>query len=309
MLRTRNVACVAAVAVGLTLIPASAAMADNTANSARTRKQSASERKQNRRIAALIVKTAKLTTDLTALDGKVTTQGTKIDDIDTRLKGIEAGVPQVLDGLTKLADAATQLKTGLEAAGAGLTKLGAAYQAVEYGRASLFYTNGTAVAGTAVTSADIPDDGNAINVAEDAIVAIPTTAATTINLRAAIRSAESDGDDAAKTAGQAGGFIQVYNGTNGDSIACAGSTAPLGIFGTQPGDSIVTPSGTVTNLPLKNIPGGNLRTDTTHPDGTSTSLLPAACTIAGATAGDVYKVHYSVAFLDIPTTTTPGPTE
>jgi hypothetical protein len=263
--------------------------------SARTTRQSAAERKQNRKIAELVVKTVKTAGDVAALT-------TTVGGIDARLKVIEGAAPQIIDGLTKLKD-------GLTTAGAALQKLGDAYQAVEYGRAALFYTNGTAVAGTAVTSADIPDDGNAINVAEDAIVAIPTTAATTINLRAAIRSAESDGDDAAKTAGQAGGFIQVYNGQTGASITCQGSTAPLGIFGTQPGDPIVTPSGTTMLLPLKNIPGGNLRTDTTHPDSTSTSLLPAACNIPGATAGDVYKVHYSVNFLDIPTSTTPGPKE
>jgi hypothetical protein len=298
MHKRRKLLWLVVLVMGLALIPAAGASASK-----------ASEKKQNKAIAKVAKAVTTVSNQVTALTTKVTTQGTAIDGlntkataIDNRLKTIEAGVPQVLDGLN-------QLKTGLETAGAGLTKLGAAYQAVEYGRAQLFYTNGTAVAGTAVTSADIPDDGNAINVADDAIVAIPTTAATTINLRAVIRSAESDGDDAAKTAGQAGGFIQVYNGQTGVPIPCAGSTAPLGIFGTQPGDSIVTPSGTVTNLPLKNIPGGTLRTDTTHPDSTSTSLLPAACTIPGATGGDIYKVHYSVNFLDIPTSTTPGPTE
>jgi hypothetical protein len=268
---------------------------------AKTR-SSAAEQAQNHRITK-VIKQARVTTLRVAalsntvgnLTQVVTANGQKLTDltifanaIDGRLKGIEAAAPTII---------------------AGLTKLGAAYPAVEYGVAKLFYTNGSAVAGTSITSADIPDDGNAISTDEDAIVAIPTTAATTINLRAVIRSAESDGDDAAKTAGQAGGFIQVYNGNTGAPVPCAGSTAPLGIFGTQPGDSIVTPSGTVNTLPLKNIPGGNLRTDTTHPDGSSTSLLPAACTIPGATAGDVYKVHYSVNFLDIPTSTTPGPTE
>jgi hypothetical protein len=304
MLRTRNVACVAAVAVGLTLIPASGAMADNTANSARTRKQSASERKQNRRIAALIVKTAKLTTDLTALDGKVTTQGTKIDDVDTRLKAIEGAAPQIIDGLTKLKD-------GLTAAGDGLTKLGAAYQAIEYGRAGLF-ASGTATptlaAGGTVTSADIPDDGNPVSVNEDAIVVAGATGQLDLNLRAAIRSNESDGDDAAETAGQAGGYLFVVNLDTGVRVACGGAPNPPGIFGTVAGDSIVTPSGTVTNLPLKNIPGGVLRTDTTKPDATSTSLLPANCSF-GAGVGTTYSVHYSVNFLDIPTTTTPGPTE
>lgn len=298
--RRMPLALIAAAVMVLALVAAGPA-------SAYSASEKASERKQNTRIKSALrgVSAQKLVND------SQTTQLTSIEtlakSVDARLKVIEGAAPAIIDGLTQLKDAATQLKTGLETAGAGLTKLGDAYQAVEYGRASLFYTNGTAVAGTAMTSADIPDDGNTVSVVDDAIVAIPTTAATTINLRAAIRSAEEDGDSASDTAGQAGGFIQVYNANTGAPIPCAGSTAPLGIFGTVPGDSIVTPSGTVTNLPLKNIPGGNLRTDTTHPDGTSTSLLPAACTIAGATAGDIYKVHYSVNFVDIPTSTSPGP--
>ena len=91
-------------------------------------------------------------------------------------------------------------------------------------------------------------------------------------------------------------------------VACGGAPNPPGIFGTVAGDSIVTPSGTVTNLPLKNLPGGIARTDTTHPDASSTSLLPAPCQF-GATPGAVYEVYYNVNFVDIPTSTTPGPTE
>jgi hypothetical protein len=304
MLRTRNVACVVAVAVGLTLIPASGAMADNTASSARTSKQSASERKQNRRISQLIAKTATLTTNLAALNTKVTDQGTKLNGVDTRLAAIEAAAPQIIDGLTKLKD-------GLTAAGDGLTKLGAAYQAIEYGRAGLFASGAatpTLAAGGTVTSADIPDDGNPVSVNEDAIVVAGATGQLDLNLRAAIRSNESDGDDAAETAGQAGGYLFVVNLDTGVRVACGGAPNPPGIFGTVAGDSIVTPTGTVTNLPLKNIPGGVLRTDTTKPDATSTSLLPANCSF-GAAIGTTYSVHYSVNFLDIPTTTTPGPTE
>jgi hypothetical protein len=160
-----------------------------------------------------------------------------------------------------------------------------------------------------VTSADIPDDGNAITTGEDAIVVAGAGATTeSLNLRAAIRSNESDGDDAAKTAGQAGGYIFVVNNDTGVRVPCTGAPNPPGIFGTTTGDSIVTPSGTVTNLPLKNIPGGVLRTDTAKPDATSTSLLPLACSFT-ATPGATYEVHYSVNFVDIPTTTTPGPTE
>lgn len=255
------------------------------------------------------------------------------------LAGVLAAAPQIVDNLTKLGAAvqneiAPGLKTladvvqnqigpGLKQLSdavtgqiaPGLTKLGDAYGAVEYGRAALF-VGGTSTpvlpAGGSVTSADIPDDGNAISVGDDGVVVAGTGTGLpgdtlTIDLRAAIRSAEADGDSAAKTAGQAGGFLMVRNADTGARVACTGAPNPPGIFGTQAGDSIVTPTGTVTNLPLKNIPGGVLRTDTSKPDATSTNLLPATCTITGVNAGTTYNVHYSVQFVDIPTSATPGP--
>ena len=289
------VALLAALAV--LVVPAASLAAPNT------------DSKQNARI-------AKHSKSIQKLGGAVATIGASLKSVDNRLKTIEGAAPQIIDGLTQLKDAATKLKDGLTAAAAGLTKLGDAYQAVEFGRAGIFAATGgtgtpTVVAGGTVTSADIPDDGNSVTTGDEAIVAAPSSGGPhtmAINLRAAIRSAESDGDSAAKTAGQAGGFVQVSNLTTGASVACIGSPAPGGIFGTQPGDSIVTPSGTVTNLPLKNIPGGLLRTDTTAPTTSSTSLLPAACSFAAAD-NDVFRVHYSVNFVDIPTSTTPGPTE
>jgi hypothetical protein len=305
MKKRRTVAWLLTVAVGLLLVPAVNAMAS-----------AQSEKKQNTRITKVVKATAKLAVKVAGVTKTVGDHTKSLADLQTadtalsgRIKAIEDGVPTVIDGLTKLGAAAAALKTGLETAGAGLTTLGDAYKAVEYGRAGLFLTNAGAVAGTTVTSADIPDDGNAITIDEDGLIAAAAPGAVTVDLKAAIRSAESDGDDAAKTAGQAGGFVQVSNLTTGASVTCTGSPAPGGILGTQAGDSIVTPSGTVTNLPLKNIPGGALRTDTTKPDSSSTSLLPAVCGFAAANTGDVFRVHYSVNFLDIPTSATPGPKE
>jgi hypothetical protein len=290
-----------ALAVGLMLVPTTDAMGISRA--------SAREQVQNQRITRVIQTTRAIALKLGSLGGDVKKQGTSIadlttktDGIDGRLKAIEAAAPVIIDALGKL-------KTGLETAGAGLTKLGAAYQAVEYGRAGIFASNATVAAGSAVTSADIPDDGNAVTTGEDAIIVSNAAGAVGIDLRAAIRSNESDGDSSSKTAGQAGGYLFVVNLDTGVRVACGGTPNPPGIIGTTPGDSIVTPSGTVTTLPLKNIPGGVLRTDTTKPDATSTSLLPAACQFAAGAAGITYSVHYSVNFLDIPTSTTPGPTE
>jgi hypothetical protein len=311
MMRGRTCAALAAVAVGLLLVSATTASA--------AVRGSAREQAQNHRISRVIEVTRQITLKVGNLTGTLRSAGvvlaghsqqlqslqTLTANIDGRLKTIEAAAPQIIDALTKL-------KAGLEAAGAGLQKLGDAYQAVEFGRAAVSPgdTDLTVAAGGAGTSADIPDDGNAISVSDDAIVVAGAGATgETLNLRALIRSAESDGDVSSKTAGQAGGFIQVTNADTGVRVACSGAPNPPGIFGTTPGDSIVTPSGTTTSLPLKNIPGGNSRTSTTEPTGANgTSLLPAPCAFAAA-PGTTYKVHWSVQFLDIPTSTTPGPTE
>jgi hypothetical protein len=311
MKRGRIRAALGAVAVGLLLVFATTATG--------AVRGSAREQAQNHRISRVIEVTRQISvkvgnlagnirnagTVLTAHEQKIGALQTQTGNIDGRLKLIEAAAPQIIDALTKL-------KAGLEAAGAGLQKLGDAYQAVEYGRAAVSPGDAdlTVAAGGAGTSADIPDDGNAISVNDDAIVVAGAGATTeSVNLRALIRSAESDGDSSSKTAGQAGGFIQVSNADTGARLACTGAPNPPGIFGTTPGDSIVTPSGTTTTLPLKNIPGGHSRTDTTEPTGANgTSLLPAPCAFA-ATPGTTYRVHWSVQFLDIPTSTTPGPTE
>jgi X-X-X-Leu-X-X-Gly heptad repeat protein len=309
MHKRRTVAWLVAVAVGLTLIPATGAMAQDVGAASETRAEKRKERRQNaritrvvRRVATVQTNVATLTTAINGAGAALADLNAKADGIDARLKVIEGAAPQIITGLG-------QLKTGLETLAAGTTRLGDAFQAVEYGRAGIFASNGTVAAGSAVTSADIPDDGNAITTGEDAIVVSQAAGAVGIDLRAAIRSNEEDGDDTSETAGQAGGYLFVVNLDTGVRVACGGAPNPPGIFGTTPGDSIVTPSGTVTNLPLKNIPGGVSRTDTSKPDATSTSLLPAACQFGAAAAGITYSVHYSVNFLDIPTTTTPGPKE
>lgn len=269
---------------------------------------------------------------------RLSTLGKELGALNTRLKSAEGGVgtilaaaPQLVSGLQTLAGVVQnqigpgllQLKNVLEKqvqpalvrvrdeVVPGLQRLGSAYQSVEYGRAGIFAGGpanpASTIPGQFTTSADIPDDGNTITTNESAFVVAQATDTMTIDLRAAIRSAESDGDSTSETAGQAGGFVFVRDGT-GARVACAGAPNPPGIFGTTAGDSIVTPGGTVTNLPLKNIPGGVPRTDTAAPTSSSTSLLPAACSFA-ATIGSVYEVHYSVNFVDIPTSTSPGPTE
>jgi hypothetical protein len=273
---------------------------------------SAREQAQNHRISRVIETTRQITLKLGNLTGTLGNVGKAIvgheqrlqsletlgGNLDGRLKVIEAAAPQILDALTQLT--------------AKLTELGSAYKAVEFGRASLSPGDAdlTIAAGGANTSADIPDDGNTVSVVDDAVIVAGAGSTTeTLDLRALIRSAESDGDVSSKTAGQAGGFIQLFNSDTGARVACTGAPNPPGILGTTAGDTIVTPSGPTTTLKLKNIPGGRLRTDTTEPTAPNgTSLLPVACTFT-ATPGGTYRAHWSVNFVDIPTSTTPGPTE
>jgi hypothetical protein len=301
MRKRRTIAWLVAAAVGLTLVPAMDAAAKS--------RSSAAEQTQNHRISRVVkqarataLKVASVIHTLSNLNKIVADNGqhiinltTQANGIDGRLKGIEAAAPIII---------------------AGLTKLGAAYPAVEYGRAGIFVSGATptVAAGGTVTSADIPDDGNTITTGENAIVVAGAAGAMTIDLKAGIRSAESDGGpneggSSSTTAGQAGGYLYVVDLDTGLRVACGGGPPnPPGIIGTTPGDSIVTPSGTVTNLSLKNLPGGFERTDTTQPNSSSRSLLPGPCGFAAA-AGHTYQVHYSVNFVDIPTSTTPGPTE
>jgi hypothetical protein len=311
MKRGRTCAALVAVALGLLLVP--------VANASPVRAASTHEQTQNRRIAAVAATTRQISQKVAKLTGTLGKLGATVvgntqqlqslqtltTNIDGRLKTIEAAAPQILDGLAKL-------KAGLETAGAGLQTLGDAYKAVEYGRAALSAGDAdlTIAAGGANTSADIPDDGNTVSVVDDAVIVAGAGATNeSLDLRALIRSAESDGDLSSKTAGQAGGFIQVFNSDTGARVACTGAPNPPGIFGTTAGDTIITPGGPTTALKLKNLPGGQLRTDTTEPTGANgTSLLPVGCTFP-ASPGTTYRAHWSVNFVDIPTSTTPGPTE
>src|SRR3954452_21076417 len=292
MRKRRNVALLLAVVVGMMLVPAMSA----SAASKHEKKQNAAIGKASKAAARALNRIAALTTVVGDQTKSLADLQTLTNGIDGRLKFIESAAPALVQGLTDLKNGLLALKDGTE-------KLGAAYQAVEYGRAGIFAGDAdlTVAAGGTVTSADIPDDGNAITTGEDAIVVAGAGATTeSLNLRAAIRSNESDGDTTGETAGQAGGYIFVVNNDTGVRVPCTGAPNPPGIFGTTAGDSIVTPSGTVTTLPLKHLPGGFKRTDTSQPNSSSTSLLPAPWSFAAA-PGTSYEVPYSVNFLDIST--------
>jgi hypothetical protein len=348
MRTTARLSLVMAVIVAATLVsvPAAGAKA-RTSVTPFEKKQNAAIKRANRRI--------------TRAGNRITFAGTRIDGLNTlaqelvsknaaqdesfngvksAVDTIVAGVPAIVDGLTQLKDGLVTIQGVLEGTVApaltalndGLVKLGGAYQAVEYGVARVSATNATVAAGSLITSADVPDDGNAA-VANGTAILVATGSPVAVDLKADIRSNEGD-NVAGGTVGQAGGFVyvkgtqQTFTDNDADvdpgggvvaanrdgqetvvqRVACIGAPNPPGIFGTVAGENIVTPTGTVTNLSLRNLPGGIVRTDTTHPDASSPSLLPAACQFA-ATPGAVYEVYYNVNFVDIPTSTTPGPTE
>jgi hypothetical protein len=313
---------------GLVAVPVVDAKPQSSALSKFEKRQNARIAKAKARIDALRAIAVALGQKNAQQDGANAQQDVTLADVPglkSTVALIVAGVPDIVSGLT-------QLKDGLTAAGAGLTTLGSAYQAVEYGVAKVSATNATVAAGGSITSSDVPDDGNSA-VGNGTAILVATGSPVAVDLKADIRSNEGD-NGAGATVGQAGGFVyvkgtqQTFTDNDADvdpgggvvaanrdgaetvvqRVACGGAPNPPGIFGTVAGDSIVTPTGTVTNLPLKNLPGGIARTDTTHPDASSTSLLPATCQFA-ATPGAVYEVYYNVNFVDIPTSTTPGPTE
>jgi hypothetical protein len=205
----------------------------------------------------------------------------------------------------------------------------------EYGVAGITVTGvGAVQVGNDTVSSDIPEDGNPAVAKGTALVASGAGGAINFVLRAKIRSAEDDGDSVSETAGQAGGFVTIkrvdaatpqsdatpittYNQAGVlqdcfDDDVTTGGAQNVFVFGTPTGETITTPSGNVTNLPLKNIPGGVARTDTTGVQAGSTSLFPTSgplqqCTITAGAANELYEVNYTVNFVDIPTTTTPGP--
>jgi hypothetical protein len=193
MRKRRTVAWLVACAVGLTLVPATQAMAA----SKHERKQDARIVKVNKRLTAAIKRAAKTATTVATLTGTVGNQAKALVDLTTltadingRLKTIEAGVPAVLDALTKLGDAATQLKAGLEAAGAGLTSLKTLATSQEYGVGQVLL-GATPAGGSFVVTPDIPD---AVQQAQTTQVFNAGAGSGQIHVLVAVRSNESDGD-------------------------------------------------------------------------------------------------------------------
>jgi hypothetical protein len=239
--------------------------------------------------------------EIGALTDQVSGLTSAVKSIRGVLDPIVSAAPTIINGLTALKD-------GLTTVGAGLTKLGAAYNAVEYGAVRAYYGN-TELG--VIQSADIPDDGNVASFS--GTLPFPAPAGGSIVLRAAIRSNETDGQhfDFGDPAGQVGVALTVTCGT---ATGCAGGAVPVGTIVCGAGTTSHTynlPDGSTTSQKLVNIQLASGRTQTSEPtrtaDGYSVDPLEGqSCSLPGA---GTYAITVSGAFADIPTSTSPGPTD
>jgi hypothetical protein len=257
------------------------------------------ETKQN----AAIGKTSKAATKalnrIAALTKVVAQQTQGLTDLGVRVKAIEDGVPAVIKGLGDLKVGLTALADGTKA---GFDKVTQTFRAVEYGSAGVYA--GTTQIGPFINSPDIPDDGNGAS----AIGSIPApglAASTPLQLKAAIRSNESDGGATGDPAGQVGGLLYA---TCGSAAGCG--AVPAGAIGCTAGppptSPFVTPVGTL-NLALVNIQQKNSETDPTTPGSSGVDATGGGtCTIP--TAG-TWIITAQAQFFDLPTSATPSNTD
>lgn len=242
-----------------------------------------------------------------------TSQDSSIQSVAGTVATIVAGVPTITNALTQLQGGLVALQGALQntvspaltALSAGLTSAGSAIQSVEYGAIGLFAGGGTKPVATLVSS-DIPDDGNPASVSGQ--VPMTVGGGTTLNLRAAIRSNESDGAATGPPVGQVGGLLYAVCATSAGG-GCAGGAVPAGNIACTPAQtpaqSFTLPTGPQ-DLTLVNIQEKAARTDQSKPDGSSTDALNGGCSLPGA---GTYIVYVNAQFVDLPTSTSPGPTE
>jgi hypothetical protein len=277
-----------AVVVGISLIPAGAAFAQNVGTAS-----AKSEKKQNQRIArqAKSIKkvakaTTKVATAVSALSTKVTDQGAQIDAVKAGVDGINAQiaaiVPAVTKALTDLQAGLLQLKAGLETAGAGLTSLKTLATSQEYGFGQLLTSTGgppTAEAGSFVVTPDIPD---AVQQAQTTQQFVAQHNGVLI-VAYGVRSNETDGTGASNPAALCKVTVTNEGGTTE-------TTAPNGAIGGLPFQPVPNKSAmTSTTTANAGFPFG-LKTDNTASDADQTVTF--ASTVAVAT-GDTYTVGLS----------------
>jgi X-X-X-Leu-X-X-Gly heptad repeat protein len=233
-----------------------------------------------------------------------------LQDMVAKLDGQSGGVALLLSAAPQLVDGLTQLKNGLET-------LASAYTSVEYGVAMVNVGGGGTLINPPAWSADIPDDSNGTSISGMALYPNTNTGGVTrktFTLNAYVRSNEANLGDNGPVA-QAGGmmFVTAYNLADNTTrmLPCIGEPTTSGVGAITPvGEPINTPAGPIKTLPFTNITSAKSRTDQTLPGGDAPRL--ASCTVdipaaLAPVAPIVVKVDWSATFLDIPTTTSPGP--
>jgi hypothetical protein len=247
-----------------------------------------------------------------------------IAKLQSDIATVLGAAPQLINGLTQLKD--------------GLTKLGSAYQAVEYGVLHVKITAaGTTSDAPNQFSADIPDDGNAAQVSGAVPVPTPACGAPCgggeafipggvgMDVRASIRSAETDGQATGDPAGQVGGVYFVTCATAGGCGPTVGpgtpqsSVAPGTIMctGTTPAEnySYLNPSsGNTSKLQLVPIQRSAARTDQSRPSDDPTDAFTVDATATNncnfpGVSGRTYILNTTFQFFDLPTSTSPGATD
>ncbi|HWV87765.1 MAG TPA: hypothetical protein VNZ62_20110 [Capillimicrobium sp.] len=216
------------------------------------------------------------------------------------LKGQQGGVAAILAAAPAIVDGLTQLKNGLET-------LAAAYQSVEYGIVQANVVGAGTIVNPPSWSGDIPDDGNGATTSGTATLLTFGAGgdAVTVTVNAYVRSNEANLNGDSGPVAQAGATLTVRDSA-GNFLPCAQHGATGGVAMTPMGETIQTPTGPVTNLPLTNIRSAKPRTDQTLPGADAPQLV--ACTFASvAGVPAYYTLEYSASFLDIPRTTSPGP--
>jgi hypothetical protein len=311
-------------AVGVSAPAASAATSkpEKRQNSA-IKKSAKINKRQDKSIKKINAAAKQAGAALALLSGKTATAQKTADGANGKADAILAQAPAIFDALTKLKDGLTAagagltaLKDGLTQVGAGLTKLGSAFSAVEYGAVRLFV--GGTDTGAIVQSADIPDDGNLASFSGTFPIFVPAgpgfAPGTPLQLRGAIRSNETDGTaGGTDPAGQVGGVLTVTCGSNGgcggiDSggVVCIAATAP---------STFTLPDGSTTSARLVNVPERSGRTEQTQPTAapsTKTVAVTGDCAVpTGVTIpqGSILLATASGSFADLPTSSSPGPTD
>jgi hypothetical protein len=250
--------------------------------------------------------TAQADKALAELKGQVASLGQQVAEVKSTAGAVEfimAAAPQIVDGLT-------QLKTGLET-------LAGAYQAVEYGVAQVNVVGGGSIVNPPAWSGDIPDDGNGTTTSGTALWPNFGGAVTkTFSVNAYVRSNEADccsGQSGPVAQGGALMSVTASNPATGSTsfLFCAGDVTTGGVGGiTRAGEPINTPDGAKKDQPLTNIVTGKPRTDQTRPGSDAPTLATCTVSVPASPAPGlpmVVQVQWNASFLDIPTTTSPGP--